>query len=458
MASYQIEAVITGDSSVFNQAIANAIGSLDVFVEKIAEASTSISNFNTVCANSGGTESFISQASSILEVIGNVGSAIEAIEPISGAISTLATKLMDASGIAKLFSTAIGFITSPIGIVVLAITGLVALFAYLMATNEDFYNSIMSSFNTIKEALSPIMEKLGELISMIAGVIFEVIGAILQTVAPILAFIVEIIAQAISAIAPLIEGIISFIIMVISPIIDFISGICSKVKDIISFVLQNVQNIVSGAIQLTKDIITTLIAVFIGVFMKIWNAISPIIEWIKSGIANLVAGIKMGWNGLSSFASGVGQIIEKAASALVSALKVIGNGAIRGINFALGVINLIPGVNIAKIPYLLHGTDHWQGGLAVMNEGGRGEITYLPNGAQVIPHDISAKYAKEAARANANSNQSIDFGGILQGVTIQVISNSNFDGRAIKQDIYEYTIDNINRAQKNNLKAVGIYG
>ena len=38
-----------------------------------------------------------------------------------------------------------------------------------------------------------------------------------------------------------------------------------------------------------------------------------------------------------------------------------------------------------------------------MNEGGRGELTYLPNGSQVIPHDISMKYAKEAARSNTAS-------------------------------------------------------
>lgn len=62
---------------------------------------------------------------------------------------------------------------------------------------------------------------------------------------------------------------------------------------------------------------------------------------------------------------------------------------------------MIPGVSIGAIPYLAHGTDNWQGGFAVMNEGGRGELTYLPNGAQVIPHDISVKYAKEAARNNA---------------------------------------------------------
>ena len=35
-----------------------------------------------------------------------------------------------------------------------------------------------------------------------------------------------------------------------------------------------------------------------------------------------------------------------------------------------------------------------------MNEGGRGELTYLPNGAQVITHDVSMKYARESAKAN----------------------------------------------------------
>ena len=35
-----------------------------------------------------------------------------------------------------------------------------------------------------------------------------------------------------------------------------------------------------------------------------------------------------------------------------------------------------------------------------MNEGGRGELAYLPSGTQIIPHDISVTYAKEAARMN----------------------------------------------------------
>ena len=51
-----------------------------------------------------------------------------------------------------------------------------------------------------------------------------------------------------------------------------------------------------------------------------------------------------------------------------------------------------------------------------MNEGGRGELVHLPNGAQVIPHDISVTYAKEAARANASGNLTIDYDYLINGI------------------------------------------
>lgn len=85
---------------------------------------------------------------------------------------------------------------------------------------------------------------------------------------------------------------------------------------------------------------------------------------------------------------------------MVDKIKGFVNGVIGGINAAIGIINKIPGVSIGTIPQLAGGTTNWQGGFAYMNEGGRGELTYLPNGSQVIPHDISVKYAKEAARSN----------------------------------------------------------
>lgn len=64
------------------------------------------------------------------------------------------------------------------------------------------------------------------------------------------------------------------------------------------------------------------------------------------------------------------------------------------------------GINIPTIPYLYRGTDNWQGGFARMNEGGRGELTYLPNGSIVVPHDISMRYARESARAERSGGNS----------------------------------------------------
>lgn len=73
-----------------------------------------------------------------------------------------------------------------------------------------------------------------------------------------------------------------------------------------------------------------------------------------------------------------------------------------------------------------------------MNEGGRGELTYLPNGTQVIPHDISVKYAKEAARINNNSAEgaAIDYDRLINGIAaamsgIKVENNMNVSGRTL---------------------------
>ena len=145
------------------------------------------------------------------------------------------------------------------------------------------------------------------------------------------------------------------------------------------------------------------------------------------------------------------------------------NGVISVVNSAIDKLNtisvhipdwvpLIGGkgfeVNIPKIPYLAHGTENWQGGFAYMNEGGRGELTYLPNGAQVIPHDISVQYAKAAARANSGAAM-LDLSGLLEGMIIQVINHTNVDGTPLKESVSDYTIRKIGNQQKAVLKARG---
>ena len=104
---------------------------------------------------------------------------------------------------------------------------------------------------------------------------------------------------------------------------------------------------------------------------------------------------------------------------------------------------MIPGVSIGRIPYLARGTDDWAGGFARINEGGRGELTYLPNGSQVIPHDISVKYAKEAARVNSNAADGgveIDYDRLINGMVsalrgIKIENNMNLGKRTFIREI-----------------------
>ncbi len=128
-----------------------------------------------------------------------------------------------------------------------------------------------------------------------------------------------------------------------------------------------------------------------------------------NNVSRLITGvfenIRGAWKGLTTFVDGIFNGISSNVQVLVNQVKGFVNDVIGGVNAAVSLINKIPGVSISAIPMLYRGTNDWQGGFARMNEGGRGELVNLPNGAQVIPHDVSMKYAREAGRASSGDSK-----------------------------------------------------
>lgn len=435
-----------------------------------------------------------------------IGKMVSAFGSVSGAIGLLGGKISSLGGMGSAISAVFTAITSPIGIAVAAITALVAAFAYLMTTNEGFRNSIMQTVSTIGQSLMPIIQALMPVIQNIATVLATTISSVLQALAPVLAQIVTMIGQIVATVAPLIAqlvsqlapilttiiqtvgnivsavlppvitiinaimgaieellppimsvlstaiDVVSQIIDAITPIISFVAGVISDIMGIISPIISFIAGVISSIISVISPIVSTVASVFSAIF----STVSSIMNKVGSVIKTVFNGIKSAWNGLTSFVSGVFSGIGSAVNSLVSTVKGFVNGVIRGINAAIGLINMIPGVNIGRIPYLSHGTDDWKGGFAYMNEGGRGELTYLPNGAQVIPHDISVKYAKEAARANSGA-ESLDLSGLMEGMVIQVINNTNVDGTPLLEKASNFTIRKIGNQQKAVLKARGAF-
>ncbi|MGR1341543.1 hypothetical protein UW601_00570 [Streptococcus agalactiae] len=151
------------------------------------------------------------------------------------------------------------------------------------------------------------------------------------------------------------------------------------ISNVITVAFQTISGIVKNLLKVLGGIITFITGVFTGNWRKAWQ-----------GVVNMLGGIF----------GGIGVIMKGAINGVIGVI----NGAIGGINSLIGTVNKIPGVDIGtigSIPYLARGTDNWQGGFARINEGGRGELAYMPSGAVVVPHDVSMKYAKESARAQS---------------------------------------------------------
>ena len=498
----KINEVLTTVNTAFEeggfQGVLDAIGEMSPALDGVI---TKIQSFSTFLQNLGiSPAAFAGIVAAIGPAITVVGTLVRGIGGISTAISGISTAVSGLGGIKGIFTT----LTGPVGLTVTAIMGLVAAFSYLMATNDGFRESVMTTISTIMSSLQPILQTLMGLLMEIGGIIFETIGSVLQQLAPVLAQIITFIGELVAMLAPLINqlisslapvitqivqvvsniiqslmpplisiiqaimsavqalmppiqkiitvvvNVISKVMEVISPIISFIGEVIGKIVEIISPIIEVVVGIVSKIVEF----ISPLIDVFATIFGAIFDVVGAVFGAIWDVISGVFSGIESAWNGLTGFVGGIVDGIGSAFNALVDGVKSVINGVIWAINGAIWVINLIPGVNIGEIPYLAHGTDNWQGGFAYMNEGGRGELTYLPNGSQVIPHDISVQYAKEAARANASA-EPVDLTGILEGLVIQVVNNTTVDGTPLKEMAAEYTIKRIGGQQRAVQRARG---
>ena len=366
------------------------------------------------------------------QLVAKIGMIVAAIGPVllvGGKVMQMTSSIMtlakSGEGVfGKLFSL------PPSALLIVAVIGLIiAALVHLYNTNEEFRAAVQSTWAQIKEAMVPVVEALKAAFASLKPALDSIIAAISSAMQVILPIIAEV--------ATVILGVLAKVIPVIAA---FIASVVERAKFVLQVVISIIQSMVAGikgAIDIVKGIIEVLRAIFMTVgqaiitvwqnvksfTIGIWTAIKSKVQntfnalkviaqaiigpiktvftTIATHISNVFTRVRNAWKGLKDFAGGIANGIAGAFKRMVSKVKGIINKFIGAANVGIGVVNKLPGVSISKIPYLAHGTKNWAGGFAMMNEGGRGELTYLPNGAQVIPHDVSVKYAKEAARYNA---------------------------------------------------------
>lgn len=342
----------------------------------------------------------VTVAGPVLMVLGQIGGAIGGIvsgfgglAEVIGNLSTWFGGLVtSAGGLLPLLTGLIAPLTIIAGVSV-GVMALVDAFKQLYANSEGFRNSVATLYETLTGAFQQIMDAIQPMIEPLMEMFSSLYDALVSLFSTLLPIIVPILTEIVSTVA----NVISTIISIVTPIVTIVSGIIQAMVDVISPIINGIAQVFGTVFANVSSVVSSAVSTITGVIQTITGKVQSVADSVKNffkGAFDAVAG----W--ASSIFGGIANTITGAFSSAMAGVKGIINGVINGLNGATGLMNKIPGVNIPKIPNLLHGTDNWAGGFARMNEGGRGELTYLPSGTVVVPHDISMKYAREAGRSN----------------------------------------------------------
>lgn len=300
----------------------------------------------------------------IAPIVAAVGAAftalqiVPAIMPAVGAVQSLVSvvRSVGAASVAiKVLGSAVAAVGGPVTIVIAAIAALVAIFATLYATNQDFANAVNGAWAQIQAAFTAIQPSLQAL-----GEQFMALGeAIMPALTQIGTLILDLATTLIGALAPVIQQIVEAVTAAMPTITAAIQFVANVLAVIIGVVVQVVSAFVSfgqtlvSAAQSAADFVTNVGSFLSGLPGVIWGFLTGAL----GNVANFVG--QMASNAASAgsqFVSNIGSAISAApgriwgvlSSAIGQAASFVGQMASKasqaGQQFASNIINTLSGI------------------------------------------------------------------------------------------------------------------
>ena len=293
------------------------------------------------------------------------------------------TSVMDI--LAQLIDTVLVVLVDIINSLMPVITGIIDMLIPMLNNIIDallpIIDSIMALATSLMEKMMPIIEQLLaavveiidcilEVAMPIIEVIMTVVGAIMEVLMPVIELIIEVIGYIIDLLMPIIQvvtAVITTIVSLITDLVDFLMPIINGIVEVIKFSV----DVVVGIITTIVDIVTAVFTTISGFISSVWQGVAniftgfiDIVRGVFTTIYDIVTGIFQGiadffsdvWDGIVSVFTTIGDTISGAVrgaiNGVLSGAVWIINGFIKAINFAIGAINLIPGVEIPKLDLL----------------------------------------------------------------------------------------------------------
>lgn len=298
---------------------------------------------------------------------------------------------------------------------------------------------IKTGVNILLALIDGIVKLLPVLIPLALDMLIALVNGIIAALPTIIKAMPKIIKAIVDGIVIALPKIIDAAIAIIMAIADFLTK-PENLGMLIQATIEIVGAIVIGLIRAIPQVVGGVGKLIVSMKDKLisydWNSLGgTIAKGIRGGIEAYKSYFKTVSTMIIDMLRPVGTIVGNAfGSAFNSAVNWFINTAVQTVNAAIinidkiiSLLNKIPGVKIGQIktftspsmvrtPIVQHsvggimvggyadGVTNFAGGLARINEGGKGEIVNLPRGANVIPHDVSMEMAKNAGKSNTITN------------------------------------------------------
>lgn len=224
-------------------------------------------------------------------------------------------------------ATGFAALSAPAAVAVAAITAFAAIFAYSMATNEEFRNQIIGIASSIASSLAPAFQSLTGLAEPLQG-LFAAAVIVVNSFALALGGLVAAASQIVLVIT-------TTLCPIIQQVTDLITANMPVIQEVITGVLTVIQTIISTVLPVMVEIFSSTMAAIQTVIDAVWPYISAIVTAAMNAIQAIVT-IVLGiinqdwgsvWNGIQALASSVWIIIENIVNGGVVFIQaVITNG------------------------------------------------------------------------------------------------------------------------------------
>lgn len=394
----------------------------------------------------------ISLMPSIMNIMSVIMSVIQGILPLINQLITMAVPFI--TQVVSMLSQLVANVMPIIVDLINTVTGVISeLIALLMPMLTSIMESLMPIIQTIMNIVTSLMSHLIPVIQNVVGIVANIIKMVLNIAVPIITVIVQVVQTIIGVLMPILNtilnwigflidivvGIVQIVVSVVARIVAVVTGIINVIVSVISAIVQAVRSVIAVITGIIRTIVETISSIMIGIIdiaRNIWdgivNTFSGVIDFftgIFNAVYNRVSAIFHRiakvftdiWNGIVSSFSTLGDTISGAIKGAVNkvlsfATNII-NGFIKSLNFAIGIINAIPGVNISKItlldvPKLAEGGVVDKPTTAIIGEAGKEAVVPLENNlgwisslARMLAYEMSTNLVPTNTSGSITNNQ-----------------------------------------------------